>query len=110
MVREWSLVTQEIGVRIQSDPMSFRFTSFVAGVIWERLKGLVRSKKGLYSVSEGTVDVCSSRIQCLFPFRVTSLFFTANHWPLELEIPGSIHTAGEEKWLKGSVWSSSEII
>ena len=33
----------------------FRFTSLVAAVIRERLKGLVRSKNGLYSVSVGTV-------------------------------------------------------
>ena len=34
----------------------FRFTSLVAAVIRESLKGLVRSKNGMYSVSEGTVD------------------------------------------------------
>ena len=34
----------------------FRFTSSVAAVIRERLKGLVRSKNGLYSVSVGTVS------------------------------------------------------
>ena len=33
----------------------FRFTSLMAAVIRERLKGLVRSKIGLYSVFVGTV-------------------------------------------------------
>ena len=41
----------------------FRFTSLVAAVILEHLKGLVRSKNVLYSVSVGTVDARLLKIQ-----------------------------------------------